>query len=92
MRSLSTTTPDYGGYSIGDTVEFLSVKPYRLRVNGRIKHYISAFGEHVIGKEVEEAMMAAARRFDTRTIEFTVAPPGEPCKRSALSRVVRRIR
>jgi len=66
------------GYSIGDTVEFLSVKPYRLRVNGRIKHYISAFGEHVIGKEVEEAMMAAARRFDTRTIEFTVAPQVNP--------------
>lgn len=66
------------GYSIGDTVEFLSVKPYRLRVNGRIKHYISAFGEHVIGKEVEEAMLRTAAEFDTRIIEFTVAPQVTP--------------
>ncbi|MCC5926896.1 MAG: GH3 auxin-responsive promoter family protein [Bacteroidetes bacterium] len=66
------------GYSIGDTVEFLSVNPYRLRVNGRIKHYISAFGEHVIGKEVEEAMMRTAQEFDTRIIEFTVAPQVNP--------------
>jgi hypothetical protein len=42
------------GYSIGDTVKFVSKKPYRLLVTGRIKHFISAFGEHVIGEEVEQ--------------------------------------
>ena len=47
-------------YNIGDTVKFVSTKPYRLIVSGRIKHYISAFGEHVIGEEVEYALMKAA--------------------------------
>ena len=45
------------GYSIGDSVRFVSLNPYKLIVSGRIKHYISAFGEHVIGKEVEEALL-----------------------------------
>jgi hypothetical protein len=47
-----------GGYNIGDTVQFTSLKPYRIIVSGRIKHYISAFGEHVIGKSgtLKEAM------------------------------------
>ncbi|MEM9919100.1 MAG: GH3 auxin-responsive promoter family protein, partial [Bacteroidota bacterium] len=49
------------GYNIGDTVQFTSTKPYRLLVTGRIKHFISAFGEHVIGKEVENALMNVAR-------------------------------
>jgi hypothetical protein len=62
------------GYNIGDTVEFVSLNPPRLRVTGRIKHFISAFGEHVIGKEVEEAMMAAAQRAGLKIVEFTVAP------------------
>jgi hypothetical protein len=66
------------GYSIGDTVEFLSLNPFRIRVNGRIKHYISAFGEHVIGKEVEDAMMQASKSFGCNTIEFTVAPQVAP--------------
>src|SRR5690606_1514948 len=43
-------------YNLGDTVQFVSLKPHRIIVSGRIKHYISAFGEHVIGKEVEEAL------------------------------------
>lgn len=62
------------GYSIGDTVRFVSLDPYRIVVSGRIKHFISAFGEHVIGEEVEAALMAAARDTGTRIIEFTVAP------------------
>lgn len=66
------------GYNIGDTVEFVSTQPYRLRVSGRIKHFISAFGEHVIGKEVEEAMLQAGRALDVRTVEFTVAPQINP--------------
>lgn len=62
------------GYNIGDTVRFVSTDPYRLVVTGRIKHYISAFGEHVIGEEVEHALLQAAREFNTHIVEFTVAP------------------
>src|SRR6476469_1824965 len=61
-------------YNIGDTVKFVSTKPYRLVVSGRIKHYISAFGEHVIGEEVEYALMIAATEEGAKIIEFTVAP------------------
>ncbi|HMJ71471.1 MAG TPA: GH3 auxin-responsive promoter family protein [Cyclobacteriaceae bacterium] len=67
------------GYSIGDTVKFVSKNPYRLLVTGRIKHFISAFGEHVIGEEVEKAMRAAIQRFpEAELIEFTVAPQVTP--------------
>jgi hypothetical protein len=62
------------GYNIGDTVRFLSVKPYRLVVTGRIKHFISAFGEHVIGEEVEYSLLKAAEEKAVRITEFTVAP------------------
>ncbi|MEK7253480.1 MAG: GH3 auxin-responsive promoter family protein, partial [Bacteroidota bacterium] len=62
------------GYNIGDTVEFVSKNPYRLVVTGRVKHFISAFGEHVIGKEVEQAMQAAAEQAGASIVEFTVAP------------------
>ncbi|TAK37475.1 MAG: GH3 auxin-responsive promoter family protein [Saprospiraceae bacterium] len=66
------------GYNIGDTVEFVSTNPYRLRVTGRIKHFISAFGEHVIGKEVEEALLTAAKNAGINIVEFTVAPQISP--------------
>lgn len=66
------------GYNIGDTVSFTSIQPYRLRVTGRIKHYISAFGEHVIGKEVEEALLAVTRQHKIKVVEFTVAPQVNP--------------
>lgn len=62
------------GYNIGDTVKFVSLDPYRLIVSGRIKHFISAFGEHVIGEEVEHSLMQAAAAFNTKIVEFTVAP------------------
>jgi len=62
------------GYSIGDTIKFVSTNPYRLVVSGRIKHFISAFGEHVIGEEVEQALMKAAEEQNVHVIEFTVAP------------------
>lgn len=62
------------GYSIGDTVAFVSLEPCRLKVTGRIKHFISAFGEHVIGSEVEHAMRLAAKAFGGVVKEFTVAP------------------
>ncbi len=62
------------GYSIGDTVKFVSVDPYRIIVSGRVKHFISAFGEHVIGEEVEQALLKAAHELDVSVVEFTVAP------------------
>lgn len=62
------------GYLVGDTVKFLSTRPYRLLVTGRIKHFISAFGEHVIGEEVEKAMNMALESTGARITEFTVAP------------------
>ena len=66
------------GYNIGDTVMFKSLEPYRVVVSGRVKHYISAFGEHVIGKEVEEAMLEAIKGTNIKINEFTVAPQINP--------------
>jgi hypothetical protein len=62
------------GYHIGDTVKFVSIDPYRLIVTGRVKHFISAFGEHVIGEEVEAAMLQVADEMKASIVEFTVAP------------------
>ncbi len=62
------------GYNIGDTVKFVSTDPYRLVVTGRTKHFISAFGEHVIGEEVEAALLKAAEEENVQVTEFTVAP------------------
>jgi len=67
-------------YNIGDTVKFVSIKPYRLVVSGRTKHYISAFGEHVIGEEVEYALTKTAAKNNVKVIEFTVAPVVEQGK------------
>jgi hypothetical protein len=61
-------------YNIGDTVKFLSTNPYRLVVTGRTKHYISAFGEHVIVEEVEAAILKATEDENIQIREFTVAP------------------
>ena len=72
------TSAGLWGYNIGDTVVFVSLKPYRIIVSGRIKHFISAFGEHVIGKEVEQAMEKALQAHDARVTEFTVAPQVTP--------------
>ncbi|MCR6720392.1 MAG: GH3 auxin-responsive promoter family protein [Chitinophagaceae bacterium] len=62
------------GYNLGDTVKFVSLNPYRLVVTGRTKHFISAFGEHVIGEEVEYSLLKAAAEENVRITEFTVAP------------------
>ena len=61
-------------YNTGDTIKFISLKPYKLLVTGRIKHFISAFGEHVIGEEVEAALLHVANDQNVRVVEFTVAP------------------
>ena len=62
------------GYNIGDTVKFVSIDPYKIVVTGRIKHFISAFGEHVIGEEVEAALLQVSTHTNTSVTEFTVAP------------------
>jgi GH3 auxin-responsive promoter len=66
------------GYNIGDTVQFVSKNPYRIIVSGRVKHFISAFGEHVIGKEVEESILPVAKASGAQIVEFTVAPQVNP--------------
>ena len=72
------TTAGLWGYNIGDTIEFTSTKPYRIKVTGRIKHFISAFGEHVIGKEVEKALNDSILGATINISEFTVAPQVNP--------------
>ncbi|MBS1946296.1 MAG: GH3 auxin-responsive promoter family protein [Bacteroidetes bacterium] len=62
------------GYNIGDTVKFISLNPFKIVVTGRVKHFISAFGEHVIGEEVEYSLMKAATEEGVHITEFTVAP------------------
>lgn len=73
-----STNAGLWGYNLGDTVQFTSLRPYRVIVSGRIKHYISAFGEHVIGKEVESALQEAIIGTNVRVNEFTVAPQITP--------------
>jgi len=73
-----STNAGLWAYNIGDTVQFTSLKPYRVIVSGRIKHFISAFGEHVIGKEVECALKEAMEGTTIRVNEFTVAPQISP--------------
>ena len=73
-----STTAGLWGYNIGDTVRFVSTHPYRIVVTGRVKHFISAFGEHVIGKEVETAIKEATAGTTIRINEFTVAPQVNP--------------
>ncbi len=69
-----STNAGLWAYNIGDTVMFTTLRPHRVVVTGRIKHYISAFGEHVIGKEVETAMESAIGKTGALVREFTVAP------------------
>lgn len=73
-----STNAGLWAYNIGDTVMFTSLKPYRITVTGRIKHFISAFGEHVIGKEVEQALQQVLSDSDAQVTEFTVAPQINP--------------
>lgn len=62
------------GYNLGDTIKFVSLDPFKIVVTGRTKHFISAFGEHVIGEEVEKTMQIACERQQVKVTEFTVAP------------------
>ncbi|MGY2131627.1 GH3 family domain-containing protein [Hymenobacter sp. HD11105] len=83
------------GYSIGDTVRFVSLSPHRVVVSGRIKHFLSAFGEHVIGEEVEQTLREVMTQFpEVEVVEFTVAPrvsttPDEPSQHEWLMEFAR---
>ncbi len=69
-----TTNAGLWAYNIGDTVRFVSLNPYRIVVTGRTKHFISAFGEHVISEEVDEAIIKTANALNLHITEFTIAP------------------
>ena len=73
-----STNAGLWAYNLGDTIQFISLKPHKIVVSGRIKHFISAFGEHVIAKEVEEAIQLAISQTDAEVNEFTVAPQITP--------------
>lgn len=75
---IMNTNAGLWGYNIGDTVKFVSTHPYRLVVTGRIKHFTSAFGEHVIAEEVEQALKDACLGENVEIVEFTVAPQVSP--------------
>ena len=69
-----STNAGLWAYDIGDTVKFVSTNPWKIRVSGRVKHFISAFGEHVIAEEVTQAMAFASGETGAKVQEFTVAP------------------
>jgi hypothetical protein len=73
-----STNAGLWAYNIGDTVQFTSLSPFRIIVSGRIKHFISAFGEHVIAKEVDHALIEAVKASDAQVTEYTVAPQITP--------------
>ncbi|MGB3775570.1 MAG: GH3 auxin-responsive promoter family protein [Leeuwenhoekiella sp.] len=73
-----STSAGLWAYNVGDTIQFTNLSPMRIRVTGRIKHFISAFGEHVIGNEVERAMAYASKNFKAEVTEFSVAPQINP--------------
>ncbi|REC48951.1 GH3 auxin-responsive promoter family protein [Chryseobacterium pennipullorum] len=73
-----TTNSGLWAYSIGDVVRFIDKNPYRILVSGRTKHFTSAFGEHVIAFEVEEAMKAALEKHPAQITEFHLAPQVNP--------------
>lgn len=71
---LITTSNGLWRYMIGDTVEFTSVSPYRIRITGRTKHYINAFGEEVVIENAESAIRKACDMCDAEVFEYSVAP------------------
>ena len=75
-----TTNSGLWAYSIGDVVRFISKEPYRILVSGRTKHFTSAFGEHVIAFEVEEALKATVENFPAQITEFHLAPEVNPAE------------
>jgi hypothetical protein len=66
------------GYNLGDTIKFVSINPYRIIVSGRVKHFTSSFGEHVIAEEVENSLKEALQKCSAEVNEFHVAPEVNP--------------
>ena len=75
---LLNTNAGLWGYNIGDTIKFVSIDPYRIIVSGRISHFTSAFGEHVIAEEVEKSLKEAMEKIPAQVNEFHVAPQVNP--------------
>ena len=75
-----STSAGLWAYNTGDTISFTSLAPHKILVTGRYKHFISAFGEHVIANEVEKSLKKALEKIDLRVNEFTVAPEINPEK------------
>lgn len=73
-----STTAGLWAYNLGDTVRFTSLNPYKIVVSGRIKHFTSAFGEHVIAHEVEQALQQTLLTQAAQISEFTIAPQVNP--------------
>lgn len=73
-----TTNSGLWAYSIGDVVRFIDKNPHRILVSGRTKHFTSAFGEHVIAFEVEEAIKSTVEKFPAQITEFHLAPEVNP--------------
>ncbi|MBM7417868.1 MULTISPECIES: GH3 auxin-responsive promoter family protein [Chryseobacterium] len=73
-----TTNSGLWAYSIGDVVRFIDKNPHKILVSGRTKHFTSAFGEHVIAFEVEEAIKATVEKFPAQITEFHLAPEVNP--------------
>jgi len=69
-----TTNGGLWRYLIGDTIQFTSLKPYRIKVSGRLKHYINAFGEEVIIDNTDQAIATACKKTDAVVKDYTAAP------------------
>lgn len=72
------TSAGLWGYNLGDTIRFISKNPYRIIITGRIDHYLSAFGEHIITYEVESALAKASKQYNCTVVDFSVAPNVNP--------------
>ena len=71
---LISTNAGLWRYQIGDTIEFTSTDPYKIRISGRTKHFINAFGEEVVVENAERAIERAAKQCDVEVVNFTAAP------------------
>ena len=69
-----TTNGGLWRYLIGDTIQFTSLRPFRIKVSGRIKHYINAFGEEVIIDNTDKAISIACKQTNAIVKDYTAAP------------------
>jgi hypothetical protein len=69
-----STTGGLWRYLIGDTIKFTSINPYRIKVTGRLKHYINAFGEEVIIDNADKAIAIASQKNNSIVTDYTAAP------------------